>query len=206
MFAALQNQMPVPLERAYDPSDGVAGALAHVTSSPEALRQVQRPDIMHKIGSELECLRGAARGTTAKTQKVLFGMFAGLLQPLLALLDAYHQYENMTVLILKLASELVDGHVSYLKVNATPHGVYHFMYRPLLSQCKYVQRGSELLLWGCCTPCHSYKSKVVSVNSMTVSRLKVDHRSWMVQPYAFNHRALPSTGLAPVSCAQCCTA
>ena len=66
--------------------------------------------------SILERLRGAALGTTSQTQPVLFAMFAGLLQPLLVLQAAARKHEGLTVLVLKLAADLVESQVSYLTV------------------------------------------------------------------------------------------
>ena len=78
--------------------------------------RIQRADMAQHAASILERLRGAALGTTSQTQPVLFAMFAGLLQPLLVLQAAARKHEGLTVLVLKLAADLVESQVSYLTV------------------------------------------------------------------------------------------
>lgn len=94
-----------------------AGEVIKLSSAADLARVAQRPDVMLHISSLLECLRGAAQGTAADAQPALFSIMATCFQPLLDLQRVYHQHEAIVCLLLKLAGDIVEAHVSYLSVS-----------------------------------------------------------------------------------------
>ena len=50
----------------------------------------------------------------------MFGAFAGLMAPLLALAAAFRGHTPATLLLLKLAGDIVEAHVSYLQARCPP--------------------------------------------------------------------------------------
>lgn len=75
---------------------------------------------MLHVSGLLESLRGQAQGTTADAQPALFHAITPCLQPLLQLQKVYHQHEAIVCLLLKLAGDVVEAHVSYLLVSSGP--------------------------------------------------------------------------------------
>ena len=71
---------------------------------------------MQRVTALLECLRGAAQGTSADAQQPLFAVCASVMEALLVLQRVYRQHEPLVCLLLKLAGDIVDAHVSYLSV------------------------------------------------------------------------------------------
>lgn len=94
-----------------------AGEVIKLSSEADLPRIAQRPDVMLHISSLLERLRGAAQGTAADAQPALFSIMATCFQPLLDLQKVYHQHEAIVCLLLKLAGDIVEAHVSYLSVS-----------------------------------------------------------------------------------------
>lgn len=76
----------------------------------------EQPQVMQRVTALLECLRGAAQGTSPGAQQPLFAVCASVMEPLLVLQRAYRQHEPIVCLLLKLAGDVVDAHVSYLSV------------------------------------------------------------------------------------------
>ena len=76
-----------------------AGKVQELASQPDLPKIAERPDIMLHVTGLLECLR------------------ASCLQPLLTLQRVYHQHEPIVCLLLKLAGDIVEAHVSYLSVS-----------------------------------------------------------------------------------------
>lgn len=95
-----------------------AGKVQGIASQPDLPKIAERPDIMLHVTGLLECLRGAAQGTSADAQPALFAVLASCLQPLLTLQRVYHQHEPIVCLLLKLAGDIVEAHVSYLSVSS----------------------------------------------------------------------------------------
>lgn len=79
-------------------------------------QQAQQPDGGQRVMALLECLRGAAQGTTPEAQQALFGVCGQVMEALLVLQRVHRQHEPIVCLLLKLAADIVDAHVSYLSV------------------------------------------------------------------------------------------
>lgn len=75
-----------------------------------------RADAQRLLECLLEALRGMAGGVTARTQEPIFAALHSLMGPLLALADAFAGYPPAQLLLLKLAGDCVEAHVSYLQV------------------------------------------------------------------------------------------
>ena len=95
----------------------VAGEVCTLASRPDLSSIAERPDVMQHVVSLLECLRGAAQGTSPEAQPALWEVCRGVLEGLLLLQRAYRQHEPIVCLLLKLAGEMVEAHVSYLSVS-----------------------------------------------------------------------------------------
>ena len=97
-----------------------SGEVSKLASQADLPRIAERPDVMLHVSSLLETLRGAAQGTTADAQPALFHVMTQCLQPLLSLQKVYHQHEAIVCLLLKLAGDIVEAHISYLSVSDDP--------------------------------------------------------------------------------------
>lgn len=97
----------------------LAGEVSSLASRADLASIAERPDVMQRVIALLECLRGAAQGTSPDAQQPLFSVYAGVMEPLLALQKAYRQHEPVVCLLLKLAGDVVEAHVSYLPVSAS---------------------------------------------------------------------------------------
>ncbi|KAK9812956.1 hypothetical protein WJX72_006385 [[Myrmecia] bisecta] len=93
----------------------VAAEVTALAGHPDLPSIADRPDVLQRVYALLETLRGAAQGTTARAQPTLFVMTASLMQPLLLLQTAYRRQPEVTCLILKVAGDVVEAHVSYLQ-------------------------------------------------------------------------------------------
>lgn len=96
------------------------GELSSLAGRADLARIAERPDVMQRVTALLECLRGAAQGTSPDAQQALFGVCGGVMEPLLVLQRAYRNHEPTVCLLLKLAGDVVDAHVSYLSVRLQP--------------------------------------------------------------------------------------
>ena len=94
-----------------------AGEVSSLASRSDLGSIAERPDVMQRVTALLECLRGAAQGTSPDAQQPLFGICAGVMEPLLVLQRAYQRHEPIVCLLLKLAGDVVEAHVSYLSVS-----------------------------------------------------------------------------------------
>lgn len=101
-----------------------AGEVCNLAGRADLAHIAERPDLMQRVTALLECLRGAAQGTTPQAQQALFGVCRGLMEALLVLQRAYRQHEPTVCLLLKLAGDIVDAHVSYLSVSLPLRHVY----------------------------------------------------------------------------------
>ncbi|DBA87589.1 TPA: hypothetical protein ACH3X1_004612 [Trebouxia sp. C0004] len=100
----------------------IAGEVSSLASRADLASIAERPDVMQRVTALLECLRGAAQGTSPDAQQPLFSVCACVMEPLLVLQKAYRQHESVVCLLLKLAGDVVEAHVSYL-----PAGDAHIM-------------------------------------------------------------------------------
>ncbi|DBA71387.1 TPA: hypothetical protein ACH3X2_011192 [Trebouxia sp. C0005] len=100
----------------------IAGEVSSLASRADLTSMAERPDVMQHVTALLECLRGAAQGTSPDAQQPLFSVCAGVMEPLLVLQKVYRQHEPIVCLLLKLAGDVVEAHVSYL-----PAGDAHIM-------------------------------------------------------------------------------
>ena len=96
----------------------LAGEVSSLASRADLTHIAERPDVIQRVTALLECLRGAAQGTSPDAQQPLFSVCAGVMEPLLTLQKAYRQHEPIVCLLLKLAGGVVEAHVSYLPVSA----------------------------------------------------------------------------------------
>ncbi|KAF5830248.1 hypothetical protein DUNSADRAFT_14821 [Dunaliella salina] len=92
-----------------------AHEVAALASQPNLAELSARANAANALCSCLETLRGATCATLARTQAPLWAMTASLLGPLLALQRAFKHHTLVVALILKLAGNIVENHVSYLK-------------------------------------------------------------------------------------------
>ncbi|KAL4443390.1 hypothetical protein ABPG75_011127 [Micractinium tetrahymenae] len=95
--------------------ESTAAQLRQLGASEAAARAaLQRADGLHLVGSLLERLRGAVRGTAPPTQAAVFQQFTSVAPALAALFDACCTQPAAVTLILKLAGEVVEYHAAYL--------------------------------------------------------------------------------------------
>ena len=92
------------------------GEVSSLASRADLASIAEQPQVMQRVTALLECLRGAAQGTSPGVQQPLFAVCASVMEPLLVLQRAYKQHEPIVCLLLKLAGDIVDAHVSYLPV------------------------------------------------------------------------------------------
>ncbi|KAI8465199.1 MAG: hypothetical protein J3K34DRAFT_461526 [Monoraphidium minutum] len=85
----------------------VAALAAH--APPQLAAAAERADVQLQVCCLLETLRGAARATLPATQPALWGLFSGLLAPLLQLHWAFRHQPQVVALLLKLADDLVES-------------------------------------------------------------------------------------------------
>ena len=90
-------------------------------ASPELGAASGRGDVAHRVVCLLEILRGAARGGMYAAQGPVYGALEAVQGPLLGLAHALRQNAAVICLILKLAGDIVESHVSYLEVGPSPH-------------------------------------------------------------------------------------
>jgi hypothetical protein len=88
-----------------------------LSSRPDLASIASRADVAVQLGGLLETFRGATRATLSRTQPPLFALVSRLLQPLLTLQHAFRAHTGTVALVLKLAAEVVEYHVSYLRVS-----------------------------------------------------------------------------------------
>ena len=96
------------------------GEVSSLAGRADLAHIAERPDVMQRVTALMECLRGAAQGTSPDAQQALFGVYAGVMEALLVLQRAYRNHEPTVCLLLKLAGDIVDAHVSYLSVRLQP--------------------------------------------------------------------------------------
>lgn len=91
---------------------------------------------MRHVCCLLESFRGMAKGTQPRTQPALYDVLSALLPHLLRIQTAYRAYPHVTCLLLKLAGDIVDGHVSFLSAPAA-QGLCHWVLELLRLYAKY---------------------------------------------------------------------
>ena len=94
------------------------GEVSRIAGRADLAHIAERPDVMQRVTTLLECLRGAAQGTSPDAQQALFAVCGRVMEPLLVLQRAYRHHEPTVCLLLKLAGDIVDAHVSYLSVRS----------------------------------------------------------------------------------------
>lgn len=90
--------------------------LSALAARPDLQTAAGRGDVATGLCGLLETLRGATKAVLSRTQRPLFELIAPLLTPLLTLMHAFRAHTPVVAAVLKLAADVVEGHVSYLKV------------------------------------------------------------------------------------------
>ncbi|ONM05869.1 exportin-4 isoform X4 [Zea mays] len=97
----------------------VAGCLVENASRSDLKSVAQQADVIYMVCCLLERLRGAARATQPRTQKVLFEMAHTVMNPLLTLLEVYKNHSTVVYMILKFVVDFVDGQAVFLDAKET---------------------------------------------------------------------------------------
>ncbi|XP_066370501.1 uncharacterized protein [Miscanthus floridulus] len=97
----------------------VAGCLVENASRSDLKSVAQQGDVVYMVCCLLERLRGAARATQPRTQKVLFEMGRTVMNPLLTLLEVYKNHSSVVYMILKFVVDFVDGQAVFLDAKET---------------------------------------------------------------------------------------
>lgn len=92
----------------------VAGCLVENASRSDLKSVAQQADVVYMVCCLLERLRGAARATQPRTQKVLFEMGHTVMNSLLTLLEVYKNQSAVIYMILKFVVDFVDGQAVFL--------------------------------------------------------------------------------------------
>ncbi len=103
-----------------------------LASRPDLGAVASRSDVALQLCGLLESLRGATRASLSRTQGALFALVARLLQALLVVAHAFRAHTAPVALVLKLATDVVEHHVSHLKVGGSlgaPRRVLVLAYR-----------------------------------------------------------------------------
>lgn len=81
---------------------------------PPPSSHTQAHTVLH-VCCLLEALRGCTRATLSATQPAVLAASLPLLQPLLRLQHAFRGHAVVVTLLLKLAAEMVENHISFLR-------------------------------------------------------------------------------------------
>ncbi|XP_037406634.1 exportin-4 isoform X2 [Triticum dicoccoides] len=92
----------------------VAGCLVENASRSDLKSVAHQPDVIYMVCCLLERLRGAARATQPRTQKVLFEMGHTVMNSLLTLLEVYKNQSEVVYMILKFVVDFIDGQAVFL--------------------------------------------------------------------------------------------
>ncbi|XP_051186487.1 uncharacterized protein [Lolium perenne] len=92
----------------------VAGCLVENASRSDLKSVAHQPDVIYMVCCLLERLRGAARATQPRTQKVLFEMGHTVMNSLLTLLEVYKNQPEVIYMILKFVVDFIDGQAVFL--------------------------------------------------------------------------------------------
>jgi hypothetical protein len=92
----------------------VAGCLLENASRSDLKSVAHQPDVIYMVCCLLERLRGAARATQPRTQKVLFEMGHTAMKSLLTLLEVYKNQSEVVYMILKFVVDFIDGQAVFL--------------------------------------------------------------------------------------------
>lgn len=92
----------------------VAGCLIENASRSDIKSVAHQPDVIYMVCCLLERLRGAARATQPRTQKVLFEMGHTVMNSLLTLLEVYKNQSEVVYMILKFVVDFIDGQAVFL--------------------------------------------------------------------------------------------
>ncbi|MCO5598035.1 hypothetical protein L7F22_052124 [Adiantum nelumboides] len=79
----------------------------------------QKPDAILLVTNLMERLRGAARATMPRTQKVMFEIGVTVMEPLLVFLECYKNQSMVVYVLLKFVVDWVDGQVAFLEAKET---------------------------------------------------------------------------------------
>jgi hypothetical protein len=97
----------------------VAGCLVENANRSDLKSVAQQADVVYMVCCLLERLRGAARATQPRTQKVLFEMGHTVMNSLLTLLEVYKNQSAVIYMILKFVVDFVDGQAVFLDAKET---------------------------------------------------------------------------------------
>lgn len=86
-----------------------------------------RAEAQCRLECLLEALRGATAGVTPCTQAPVFAAARALMGPLLRLAAAFAGHPPAQLLLLKLAGDCVEAHVSYLQACTLPPPISIFV-------------------------------------------------------------------------------
>ncbi|VAH16319.1 unnamed protein product [Triticum turgidum subsp. durum] len=92
----------------------VTGCLVENASRSDLKSVAHQPDVIYMVCCLLERLRGAARATQPRTQKVLFEMGHTVMNSLLTLLEVYKNQSEVIYMILKFVVDFIDGQAVFL--------------------------------------------------------------------------------------------
>ena len=115
----------------------------------------------------LEVLRGIVQATQGapESREILYGFFDQLLSPLLNMLAAFHSDALFTCSVLKLAGEIVNVYILYVKVQ-----ICHLSYNSPSRACWQEQEAARMLHWVLET-LKMFADLQIGVTSMEVSKL-----------------------------------
>ena len=123
-----------------------ADEVCSLAGRSDLLSIAERPDVMQRVVVLLECLRGAAQGTSAEAQQPLFGVCRQVMEALLLLQSAYRQHESIVCLLLKLAGDVIEAYVTYLSVSLLILCVSLLFLQVNMSRTAFPQKSCK-----CCT-------------------------------------------------------
>ena len=94
----------------------LAEEIKALAARPDLPSIAARPDVVLRADGLLSILRGAAGGCGPRSQPPLWALVRAVVGPLTVLAEAFHADATITCLLLKLAGDVVEAHISYLPV------------------------------------------------------------------------------------------
>ena len=101
----------------------LAEEIKALADRPDLPSIAARPDVALRVDGLISILRGAAGGCGPRSQPPLWALVRAVIGPLTVLAEAFHADATITCLLLKLAGDIVEAHISYLPVTPSqkPH-------------------------------------------------------------------------------------
>ncbi|KAH7284313.1 hypothetical protein KP509_34G048300 [Ceratopteris richardii] len=93
--------------------------IVEISQMKELSAAAQKPDAILMVTNLVERLRGAARATMPRTQKVMFEIGVAVMEPLLVFLECYRNQSFVVYVLLKFIVDWVDGQVAFLEAKET---------------------------------------------------------------------------------------